>query len=286
MERLEEQKKEDFKRLMILSIILIFVSIMGTIVTWYSHYAALGFHTQILQIVIVVFLLFAIAVIVGAADKRLTSQYETIVKQEEDLQIVHDHLTDTIKALAHTIEQRDPYSAGHQLNVANIAEQIAAEMGLSAEDINGVYMAAIIHDIGQVYVPTDILGRPTTLSPEEFEIIKSHPTVGHEIMKDISLPWPVDEVIFQHHERLDGSGYPQGLAGDEICMAARIVAVADVLEAITAYRPYRQAHSLAYAIEHLTKNSGVLYDKNVVKACLLLVKSKKGIPLINERVNA
>ena len=180
----------------------------------------------------------------------------------------------TIQAMASTVETRDPYTASHQRQVANLARAIATEMGLSKERIEGIRMAAVIHDIGKITVPTDILNKAGELTENEFGIIKCHPKVGYDILKTIEFPWPIAQIILQHHERMDGSGYPQGLSGEEIILEARILAVADVVEAMASFRPYRPSHGLDKALEEISQNKGVLYDAEVVDACLRLFTEK------------
>lgn len=177
-------------------------------------------------------------------------------------------LISTIKAIGNTVEKRDPYTAGHQNNVAGLAEAIAREMDLDEDIIEGLKLGASIHDIGKIYVPSEILNRPGKLTDAEFSIIKSHPEVGYEIIKDVIFPWPVAEMILQHHERIDGSGYPKGLKGEEIILEARILTVADVVEAITAHRPYRAAHGIDKALHEIEAKRGQFYDATVVDACL------------------
>lgn len=177
-------------------------------------------------------------------------------------------LLGTIQAVALTVEKRDPYTAGHQQNVARLAQEIATELGWPKERIEGLRLGAFIHDIGKIYVPAEILSRPGALADAEFMIIKSHPDVGYSIMKDVELPWPVAEMIHQHHERLDGSGYPRGLTGDAIIPEARLLAVADVVEAMASHRPYRPAKGLAAAIEEIQQHRGTRFDSEVVDACV------------------
>ena len=183
-------------------------------------------------------------------------------------------LVGTIRAIALTVEKRDPYTAGHQSRVAELASAIGKELGLDAHRIEGIRLGATIHDIGKIYVPAEILNRPGRLTSAELEMIKSHPEVGYEIIKDVSFPWPVSDMVLQHHERLDGSGYPRGLKGDEICLEARILATADTVEAITAHRPYRPALGLETALAELEAHRGQSYDAEVVDACLLLFREQ------------
>ncbi|MCX7090033.1 MAG: HD domain-containing protein [Legionellales bacterium] len=172
------------------------------------------------------------------------------------------------------VEQRDPYTAGHQRRVADLAEAIAMDMGLSPGQIKGIRMAAVVHDIGKIHVPAEILSKPTTLSGAEFEIIKTHAAVGWEVLKNIDFPWPVAEIVYQHHERLDGSGYPRGLKGNDILIEARVVMVADVVDAMSEFRPYRPALGTLPALQEIMKQRGVLFDEQVVNTCLKLFLEK------------
>lgn len=177
-------------------------------------------------------------------------------------------LRDTIKAMALTVESRDPYTAGHQQRVAHFACAIASKMGLSEEEIYAIRLAGTLHDIGKIRIPESILHRPGKLLDVEFELIKIHPQVGFDILKDIPANCCFASIIYQHHERLDGSGYPQGLSGDSILMEAKILAVADVIEAMSSYRPYRPALGINAALEEVVKNRGKIFDSDVVDACL------------------
>jgi PAS domain S-box-containing protein len=197
---------------------------------------------------------------------------------EEELQHTTENLRKalgaTIQAIALTVETKDPYTAGHQRRVADLARVIATEMGLAEKQIDGIRMAGVIHDIGKIYVPGEILSRPGRISDIEFSLIKTHPQVGYDILKTIDFPWPVAQIVLQHHERMDGSGYPQGLSGEEIMLEARIMAVADVVEAMASHRPYRPAHGIEEALDEVLQNGGVLYDPEVVDACLKLFAVK------------
>ncbi|PLX50272.1 MAG: hypothetical protein C0613_04710 [Desulfobulbaceae bacterium] len=183
-------------------------------------------------------------------------------------------LVQTIQAIATTIEKRDPYTAGHQQRVAELAVAIAREMGLDEQRIEGLRLGAMIHDIGKIYVPAELLNRPGKLDELEFRFIRTHSEVGYEIIKGVDFPWPVAEMVVQHHEWLDGSGYPNNLCGDEIIMEARIIAVADVVEAITNHRPYRPALKLDRAMQELREHQGSRYDPAVVAACVHLFQEK------------
>ncbi|MFC2157605.1 HD domain-containing phosphohydrolase, partial [Acidobacteriota bacterium] len=179
-----------------------------------------------------------------------------------------------VQAMGHTIEQRDPYTAGHQRRVTELAVAIGRKIGMKEENIAGLQMASELHDIGKIYVPAEILSKPGKISEVEYSIIKTHPKVGFDILKSIKFPWPIHEFVLQHHERLDGSGYPQGLKGEQIHKEARILAVADVIEAMATHRPYRPALSVEQALTEIGQNKGILYDLDVVEACLDLFETE------------
>jgi PAS domain S-box-containing protein/putative nucleotidyltransferase with HDIG domain len=180
----------------------------------------------------------------------------------------------TVQSIALLVETKDPYTAGHQDRVSQLAQAIAKEMGLTEDRQDFVRTASIIHDLGKVSVPSELLSKPTKLSELEFNIIKVHSQAGYNILKDIDFPWPVADVVLQHHERMNGSGYPQHLPGETILLEARILAVADVVEAISSHRPYRPALGINVALDEIFKNKGILYDTNVVDACLKLFQEK------------
>ncbi|MFH0789947.1 MAG: HD-GYP domain-containing protein, partial [Pseudomonadota bacterium] len=180
----------------------------------------------------------------------------------------------TVQAIATVVEMRDPYTAGHQRRVADLARSIAHEMELSNDQIDSVRIAGLIHDIGKISVPAEILSKPTKLTDLEFGLIKTHTQSGYDILKDIEFPWPIARIVHEHHERMDGSGYPNGLPGDELLLESRILMVADVVEAIASHRPYRPAHGIEKALEEIEKNKGVLYDPAAVEVCLRLFKEK------------
>jgi len=173
----------------------------------------------------------------------------------------------TVSALAVAAEKRDPYTAGHQQQVAMIAIAIAGQLGLPREQIYTIRVASILHDLGKISVPAEILTKPGKLNDIEMLLIRCHSQAGYDILKNIPFAGPVAQIVLQHHERMDGSGYPQGLAGEEILLEARILAVADVLEAMAAHRPYRPALGWGKAMEEISQNSGIIYDSRVVKAC-------------------
>jgi PAS domain S-box-containing protein/putative nucleotidyltransferase with HDIG domain len=186
-------------------------------------------------------------------------------------------MDEIIEAMAHMVEIRDPYTAGHQRRVSEIAAAIAREMGLSQEIIEGTRVSGMVHDIGKIYVPAEILSKPARLNEMEYRMIKQHPRLSHEILSSIEFPWPVADIVFQHHERMDGSGYPTGISGKDINIEARIIAVADVVEAMASHRPYRPSLGIKQALREISENKGVLYDSRVVDACLRLFADKESL---------
>ncbi|MBU1214697.1 MAG: PAS domain S-box protein [Gammaproteobacteria bacterium] len=184
-------------------------------------------------------------------------------------------LLQIIESIAATVEARDPYTAGHQRRVAILASAIAHEMGLSESKIQGLYLAATIHDLGKVSLPAEILSKPTQLNSFEYDLIKTHSQIGHDIIKDVQFPWPIAPMILQHHERLNGSGYPQGLTGEQMQEEAKILAVADVVEAMSSDRPYRPGLGLDAALDEIVKQRGVLYEPVVVDCCIALFRAKQ-----------
>ena len=202
---------------------------------------------------------------------ELVSSRKQIDKTLNDLRKA---LGGTIEAMALTVETRDPYTAGHQRCVSNLARGIATEMGVSEDQIQGVRMAGVIHDIGKISVPGEILSKPGKISQNEFGIIKEHPQVGYNILKTVDFSWPIAQIVLQHHERMDGSGYPNGISGENILLEARILAVADVVEAMASHRPYRPALGIDIALKEISKNRGSSYDPKVVDACLRLFNEK------------
>ncbi len=184
-------------------------------------------------------------------------------------------LTGIIYATELIIETRDPYTAGHQRRVAMLAKAIAENMKLSEQQIEGVYMVGMIHDVGKISIPAEILSMPRRLTPAEFNLIKNHPQAGYDILKNIDFPWPVADIIIQHHERIDGTGYPKGISGNKIMLEAKIIMVADVVEAMASHRPYRAAFGLERALGEIKQNRGILYDPEVVDSCVdLFMKNK------------
>jgi HD-GYP domain-containing protein (c-di-GMP phosphodiesterase class II) len=181
-----------------------------------------------------------------------------------------------LHAMSSAVEMRDPYTAGHQRQVANLASKIAKEMGLSEWDIEGIRIMGLLHDVGKISVPAEILSKPGQISQHEFSIVQTHPRAAYEILNGIEFPWPVaQQAILQHHERLDGSGYPEGLSGEDIVLEAKILGVADVVEAMSSHRPYRPALGFDSVIKEISQKRGTLYDCEVVDACLRLFKRNK-----------
>lgn len=211
--------------------------------------------------------------------------YQGIVRDVTDLKHNERELKRTLETLHRSIgaitltlstvvESRDPYTAGHQKRVAHLSRAIAQEMDLSPDQCDAVRMAGTLHDIGKIAVPSEILSSPAKLSEKAFELIKDHPQTGYDILREIEFPWPVADIVLQHHEKMDGSGYPKGLSGNDIMLEARIIAVADVVESMASHRPYRPARGLDMALEEIVRNSGTFYDPDVVAACVRLIREK------------
>jgi len=185
--------------------------------------------------------------------------------------ILRRSLEQSIETIAATV----PYTAGHQRRVSELAVAIAQEMGLPEDQIQGLHLAAIIHDLGKIHIPAEILARPGKLSDIEFALIKTHPQAGYDILKNVEFPWPIADIVRQHHEKLDGSGYPQGLKGDQILLESRILTVADIVEAMSSHRPYRSTLGMKATLEEIKRGRGIQYDAAVVDVCLKLFKEKK-----------
>jgi len=214
-------------------------------------------------------------------EATLTKTYEYILGQREakqaldrSIEIVHRTLEQTIHVISTIGELRDPYTAGHQLRVAQLANSIAKELSCDEEQCYWIYVAGLVHDIGKICIPTEILCRPGGVSLHELELIRDHAEAGYNILKDIEFPWPVAKIVRQHHERLNGSGYPIGLTAKDILIEAKIISVADTVEAISSFRPYRPAMGIEKGLEVIIKEKGVLYDEKIVDACLSIVKQK------------
>jgi putative two-component system response regulator len=202
-------------------------------------------------------------------DAETRAQRKQAEKQLQDaLEGLRKAFGAVIQVMVSAVETRDPYTAGHQIRSANLARAIATEMGLPQEKVDGIRIAGSIHDIGKLSVPAEILSKPSILTEIEFSLIKEHSRIGYEILKNVESPWPLAEMIYQHHERMDGSGYPRNLKGDDIVMEARILAVSDVVESMASHRPYRPSLGIDKALEEISKNRGILYDSEVADACL------------------
>lgn len=192
----------------------------------------------------------------------------------QNFNILQKTIKGTIQAMAAIAEARDPFTSGHQNKVASLAYAIAGEMGLSSYVADGIRTAGVIHDIGKISVPAEILCKPSKLSLIELSIVRAHSQAGYDILKEIEFPWPISKMVLQHHERLDGSGYPHGMKGDQILQGSLILAVADVVEAITFHRPYRPSLGIDAALEEVEKNKGILYDIQAVEACIRLFRER------------
>ncbi len=203
-----------------------------------------------------------------------TERYRAESEVKTSLDKLRKALGAIIQVLEQTVEIRDPYTAGHQRRVADLARAIAENMHLSEDRKDGIRIAGIIHDIGKIYVPAEILSKPRRLSQIEFNLIKTHSQVGYDVLKTIDFPWPVAKIILQHHERIDGSGYPHNLRGEEIMLESKILGVADVVEAMASHRPYRPALGVDAALQEISQNKGVLYEPAVVDACLHIFREE------------
>jgi len=199
---------------------------------------------------------------------------ETTVLQNSSLRLLKESFRGTVEAVSKMTEMRDPYTAGHQHRVAKLSVAIAKELGLAQETIEAVELAAMVHDIGKIQIPSEILTKPTKLSDLEYGIIKNHPQAGYEILSDIKFSYPIAKIILQHHERLDGSGYPNRIKGDEILLEAKIISVADVVEAMASHRPYRASLGVDLALEEIRKNKGTWYETSIVEACIKLFREQ------------
>ncbi|MBN2398387.1 MAG: response regulator [Deltaproteobacteria bacterium] len=207
-------------------------------------------------------------------EKELHSTVEMAIYKHRSTEKLLDSMEGTIDALATALEMRDPYTAGHQRRVGELAEAIALALNHPGDEVRGIHLAALIHDVGKIYVPAEILSKPVQLTENEFNIIKTHPRIGYDILGRIEFPWPIAEMVYQHHERIDGSGYPRGLKGDEIIFQARILAVADVVEAMTSRRPYRPAIGIETALEEISAGRGTRYDPDAVDVCVRLFREE------------
>lgn len=197
-----------------------------------------------------------------------SERYKAEDNLKKSLEKLRKTLGAIIEALENTVEVRDPYTAGHQRRVADLGRSIGSQMGFSEDIVDGIRIGGILHDIGKINVPIDILMKPGSLTDLEFGLIKLHPQVGYDVLKGIDFPWPVPKIILQHHERIDGSGYPQGLKNGDILMEAKILSVADVVEAMASHRPYRPALGVDKALKEISEKKGILYASEPVEACL------------------
>jgi PAS domain S-box-containing protein len=207
-------------------------------------------------------------------DQLLRASFVDITERREAERRWRASLQATVGAIASTVEMRDRYTAGHQQRVAQLSVAIARELNLGEDDIEGLHLAATIHDVGKITIPSDILNKPGRLSGAELGLIREHAQSGYDIVKGVDFPWPIAQIILQHHERLDGSGYPQGLKGDAILREAKILAVADVVEAMMTHRPYRPALGVDAALEEIGNSRGRLFDPDAVDACLRLFRER------------
>ncbi|MBU1182768.1 MAG: HD-GYP domain-containing protein [Proteobacteria bacterium] len=194
---------------------------------------------------------------------------------EKTIAMLRMALEGAIQTLTIATEVRDPYTAGHQRRVTDLAISIGQEMGLAENVVAGIRMAGLIHDIGKLAVPAEILSKPSKINDLEFQLVKTHPEVGYDILKNIDFPWPVADIVLQHHERMNGSGYPRKLKRPDILIEARIINVADVVEAMASYRPYRPSLGIEKSLEQISRNRGILYDDEVVDACLRLFRENR-----------
>ena len=210
-----------------------------------------------------------------ASLRDVTDRKQMEAQLQQSLSSIRKSMEGTIQVVSMIVEKRDPYTAGHQQRVAGLARAIAEEMKLSKDRIEGIYMSGVIHDVGKVSVPTEILSKPGKITAIEFELIKNHAQEGYKILEKIEFPWPVAKTVHQHHENIDGSGYPLGLSGNEILLEARIMCVADVVEAMASHRPYRPALGVDVALKEISHKKGILYDPEVVDACLTLFIEKR-----------
>jgi len=201
--------------------------------------------------------------------------YLLLRKQKLPIEIVDKLFDDTIILLSMIVEQRDPYRAGHQRQVASLAKYIAENIKLDNKQIAGVYYAGLIHDIGYIYIPLEFIIKPSKLSESEYDLIKVHPSYAYNLLKKTKYPWPIEQIIYQHHERINGTGYPNGLLGDKILVESKVLAVADVLAAMSCHRVYRPAPGIDYALKHIIEEKGILFDELVVEACAKLFHEDK-----------
>lgn len=211
----------------------------------------------------------------GAGAIRMRGERDQgILRNLQQIKQLQDSLEDTVRAISRLVELRDPYTAGHQNRVAQLASAIATEIGLPDDQIHAIHIAGVVHDLGKIHIPAEILSKPGKISAIEYELIKTHAQAGFDILKGIEFPWPIAQIVLQHHERFDGTGYPAGIQGDAILLEARILAVADVVEAMCLHRPYRAGLGVEETLSEIEKGSGKEFDPQVVQACLTLFREK------------
>lgn len=206
-----------------------------------------------------------------ASIRDITERLKTRNQLEAQSLALRHSLEQAIGALSTAMTHRDPITAGHEQRVKNLSIAIGLGLGLDENTIEGLALAAMVHDIGQIQIPAEILTRPRKLSKEEFDLVKMHAETGYEILKDIIFPWPIAEIVLQHHENIDGSGYPQGLKGEQIILPARIIRVADSVEAMFSHRPFRRMQDLEYIIQELLNAKGIKFDPQITDICLQLM---------------
>jgi len=211
----------------------------------------------------------------GVQTLHVRRERDTALEQnQKQLVQLRDNFEDTVRAIATIVEMRDPYTAGHQVRVADLAEAIAIRMGLPDEQVHAIHLSGVLHDLGKIQIPAEILSKPGKISDSEYNLIKIHPQAGYDILKGINFPWPIAQIVLQHHEWLNGSGYPQGLKGDAILLEARIVSVADVVEAMASHRPYRSGLGMEAALAEINERRGSHFDPLVVDVCLALFREQ------------
>jgi HD-GYP domain-containing protein (c-di-GMP phosphodiesterase class II) len=207
--------------------------------------------------------------------RDITSRRKAEAESAEMVEKLRKAMGATIQAIALTVETRDPTTAGHQRRVSDLSRTIADRLGFPADRKEALRMASSIHDLGKISIPSEILSKPGRLNETEMNLVRTHAQVGHDILSRIDFPWPIAEIVLQHHERMDGSGYPRGLRGEEISIEGRVLGVADVVEAMVSHRPYRSAHTEAEAIDEIRKNRGRFYDLAVVDVCVGLFVNRE-----------
>ncbi|MCX5997989.1 MAG: HD-GYP domain-containing protein [Chloroflexi bacterium] len=204
----------------------------------------------------------------------ITERKQLEKRLEDSIGVLSKTLNDAVITMGKIVEMKDPYTAGHQLQVARLAAAMAELMGLTPQQVDNINTTAAVHDIGKIYIPSDILAKPGKLNQLEISIIRTHAQGSYDILKNIDFPGPIAAIALQHHERLDGSGYPNKLKGPDISLEARILAVADVVEAMSSHRPYRPSLGIDAALEEIISNRGLLYDAGAVDACVKLIREK------------